>query len=307
MKKIKHFLFLVSTGLFNVLPLNNLIALILRRFGVQNHKIYKDLKFSGPFKIDFFNENKRYEFKMFHFGGYIENETFWKGLFQTFERESGQIWIEFSKISSVIFDIGANTGIYSFVSKAVNSTCEIYAFEPSNNTKQKFKKNIHLNGVKINQKDIALGENDGEQIFYDYKSKNQTSASLSPEKSKDLVDLWEYKVKTARLDSFIEEEKIEKIDLIKMDVEMYEPQVLRGFSKYLPIFQPVIFVEVLTDDIANQIYPLIKEDYFIYQLKTDSTLKKVEHFTIVAFVWNYLLVPKSKLDLYKGILSKFEN
>ena len=306
MNKIKHLLFLGITGLYNIIPVNYFIALILRGLGVQNHKIYKDLKFRGSFKIAFYSENKKHEFKMFHFGGYIENETFWKGLFKSFERESGQIWIEFSKVSSVIFDIGANTGIYSFVSKAVNSACEIYAFEPSNNTKLKFTKNIYLNGFKINQRDIALGEKDGEQIFYDYNSKNQTSASLSPEKSKDLNDLWEYKVQTARLDSFILNEKIEKIDLIKMDVEMYEPEVLRGFSMYLPIFQPVIFIEILTDDIANQIYPLIKDDYFIYQLKPDSTIKQVDDFTIVPFVWNYLLIPKSKVDTFNSILSKFE-
>lgn len=306
MNKIKHILFKIVILGFSKLPFNNFFSLILKHIGISNHKIYKDLKFSGKFNVFFDFEEKNYKFKMIHFGGYIENETFWKGLFKTFETESGKIWIEFSKISNVIFDIGANTGIYSLVSKTVNENSNIFAFEPSINTYKKFVKNINLNKIQINHFQIALSENDGEQTFYDFKLKNQTSASLSPEKSKGINYVWPYKVKTYKLDTYIEEFNISGIDLIKLDVEMYEPQVLNGFSKYINIFLPVIFIEVLTDEIASQIYPLIKDNYYIYQLKTDSTISRVNEFTIVAFVWNYLLIPKSKINSYNELISKFE-
>lgn len=306
MNKLKHFFFVIIEICFSKLPYNNYFALILRFFGLSNHKIYKDFKFSGVFDVKFQQMNRKYQFKMFHFGGYIENETFWKGLFNSFERESGQIWMEFSKISSVIFDVGANTGIYSLVSRTINKDSQIYAFEPSIYTYHKFLKNIELNGFKINIFPIALGENDGEQIFFDFKVKNQTSASLSPEKSKGVKDVWEYKVKTSKLDSFIENYSVDNIDLIKIDVEMYEPQVLMGFSKYINHFLPVIFIEVLSDEVASEIYPIVQNHYEIYQLNVNSKIKKVDKFTIVAFVWNYLLIPKVKYEYYKGIIDKFE-
>jgi FkbM family methyltransferase len=306
MKYLKHLIYKIVIFVFTKIPFNNFLAIILKLFGISGHKIYKDLKFSGVFQVNFIHQLKKYHFKMFHNGGYIENETFWRGLFTTFERESGRIWMEFSDISSVIFDVGANTGIYSLVSKTINKGSKIYAFEPSINTNQKFLKNIEHNDFNINCFPIALGENDGEQTFYDFKFKNQTSASLSPEKSKGVKEVWEYKVKTLKLDSFIEEYKISNIDLIKIDVEMYEPQVLKGFSKNINKFLPVIFIEVLTDEIANQIYPIIVQDYEIYQLNVNSTIKKVERFTIVAFVWNYLLIPKVKIENYKGLIDKFE-
>jgi len=306
MSKLKHLIFKSIVIIYKVIPFNNYISLFLKWIGVGKHKIYKDLKFSGKFQILFNHDQIEYKFKMIHFGGKIENETFWKGLFKTFEPESGDIWIEFSKISNVIFDIGANSGIYSLVSKTVNKNSEIYSFEPSISTYTKFLKNITLNNLQINHYQIALGENDGEQIFYDFKIKNQTSASLSPEKSRGINSVWPYKVKTYKLDSYIEEFNISAIDLIKLDVEMYEPQVLNGFSKYINNFLPVIFIEVLTDEIATQIYPIIKENYFIYQLKTNSTISKTENFTIVDFVWNYLLIPKSKINKYDKLISKFE-
>lgn len=306
MNKLKHFFFVIIEICFSKLPYNNYFALILRYFGLSNHKIYKDFKFSGVFDVKFEQMNRKYQFKMFHFGGYIENETFWKGLFTSFERESGQIWMEFSKVSSVILDVGANTGIYSLVSRTINKDSQIYAFEPSIYTYNKFLKNIELNGFKINIFPIALGENDGEQIFFDFKVKNQTSASLSPEKSKGVKDVWEYKVKTSKLDTFIENYSVDNIDLIKIDVEMYEPQVLMGFSKYINHFLPVIFIEVLTDEVASEIYPIVQNHYEIYQLNVNSKIKKVDKFTIVAFVWNYLLIPKVKYEYYKGIIDKFE-
>ena len=306
MKLIKHWIFKIIIFIFVHFPFNRYLAILLRKIGFGQHPIYKDLKFKGLFSVNFNNNNLDYKFSMQNYGGRIENETFWKGLFKSFEIESGDLWIEFSRSTKVIFDIGANTGIYSLVSKTVNTLSEVHAFEPSINTYNKLTENISINNIDIKHYPIALGEYDGEQIFYDYKIDNQTSASLSPEKSKGIKEVWEYKVSTLRLDSFIEKYNITKIDLIKLDVEMFEPEVLMGFSGCIDTFLPVIFIEVLTDEVANKIFLLIEENYYIYQLNTNNTIKKVDQFIIVAFVWNYLLIPKSKISMYQSIISKFE-
>ena len=44
----------------------------------------------------------------------------------------------------VIFDIGANTGIYSMVTKAINPSSKIHAFEPSKQTYFKLKLNSRI-------------------------------------------------------------------------------------------------------------------------------------------------------------------
>ena len=38
---------------------------------------------------------------------------------------------------------------------------------------------------------------------------------------------------TLKLDDFIFQNKIRKLDLIKIDVEMHEPEVIEGFKFYL--------------------------------------------------------------------------
>jgi FkbM family methyltransferase len=309
-KAIKHSIFVFITNLFKALPFNNKIAILLKSIGVGKHKIYKDLRFSGIFQVDFLYNQKPHKINMIHYGGYIENETFWKGLFKTFESESGMIWIDFAAQSEVIFDIGANTGIYSLVAKSVNPSSKIYAFEPSRNTFSKLSRNFSINSFDdILKYQIALGENDGKQVFYDSPIENQTSASLSPDKNKnwDLFqgEIWEYEVETNRLDTFISQNDISKIDLIKLDVEMYEPQVLEGFVKYIEIFTPVLFIEVLTDKIADQIYPVICNKYKIYQLLEGSQLREVTSFVIVLDVWNYLLIPIDKVNDYELILEKY--
>ena len=67
---------------------------------------------------------------MRHYGFQLENEIFWSGLTNGWEKISTRLWIELSKNSKVIFDIGANTGIYSLVSKSINPTSQVFAFEP---------------------------------------------------------------------------------------------------------------------------------------------------------------------------------
>ena len=52
------------------------------------------------------------------------------------------------------------------------------------------------------------------------------------------------KIKTARLDQFLEKTKLERIDFLKIDVEGFEMEVLEGCGLYLdPSTIPYIFFE----------------------------------------------------------------
>ncbi len=128
---MKHSLYKLLIKSLENLLFKKLVFEIIKKNEVLTNKLYKDLKCKGDFNVDVEEDKK---FVLHHFGGRIENETYWKGLFNTFEHEMGWIWIMLSKKSHVILDIGANTGIYSLVAKTVNPSSEIYAFEPSRNT-----------------------------------------------------------------------------------------------------------------------------------------------------------------------------
>ena len=138
-------------------------------------KFYKDLKIKGTFNVYLSSKKLQNE----SFGGTIENEIFWKGLFNSWERETGFLFEYLVQKERVIFDIGANTGIYSLVAKAANSKSLLYAFEPSKNTFEKLLTNNEINGFDINCEKIALSNENSKSIFYDVPDENQTSASLS--------------------------------------------------------------------------------------------------------------------------------
>ena len=291
------------------------ISHILRRTLVGRLPIYKKLKFQGVFNALLPNGQK---FKMYHYGGEIENETFWKGAFKTWESDNGWIWMELCEISEIIFDIGANTGIYGLSAKTVNSKANVVCFEPSIKTYEKLKKNIFLNSFEITAEKIAISNKCGNQIFYDFPWQNQTGASLSERKVKSVKNqVIQYEVKTETLSSYIKRNQIKKLDLLKLDIEMHEAEAIEGFGEFLHLFKPVIIIEVLDPEVANKLNTLIDlKDFNLYHLGLNKTVVKMDKFKVYPNSlsngdWNYLVFHKSldskikeKTSLYNNIIQK---
>lgn len=286
------------------------LCLFLKRTSIPNDRFYNRISFYGKFKVKI--DNKR-SFYMYHFGGLIENETFWKGLFKTWEVESGNTWMKLCKESQVIFDIGANTGIYSLVAKTLNPEAKIYAFEPSRHTFSKLNRNIELNQFDIVSSQMAISNISSTSIFYDIPNPNQTTASLSPFKTKLQKQYkgsnWEYEVKTISLSDYIEQNNIEKIDLIKLDIELHEAEAIEGLGTFLDKFKPVILVEVLNEKIASRLNDLFDLDnYLIYHLRKNGQHEKIKSFQFIKTnlalaEWNYLVFHKEAEERLQPLLN----
>lgn len=289
--KIKSLIYKILLSTYKVLPCKRLICHAIKRLKIPNEKFYRDLRFGGKFKVEFDDE----EIFLYNHGGGLENEIFWNGL-KNWEKDTIWLWMKLTKESNVILDIGANTGVYSLLSKSINPASEIHAFEPSVHIYNKLVKNVAINEMDINTHDLAISNFTGEQTFYDFKSKNPTSASLSSEMMKNKSDIIEYKVKTTTLDDFISLNGIKKIDLIKVDIEMHEPEFVEGF-KQITNLRPIIFIEILSDDVANQLNKLLKDTNMLFfelnfnSLKRIPILKKGK-----PYYWNFLIVPSEKLN-----------
>ena len=285
--------------IYSICPFKKQLNEMIKMLRIPNEKFYRDLKFKGKFKV---RVDDLHSFYLFHHGGTIENDTFWKGLFVGWEKDAGWIWIQLSAISGVIFDIGANTGIYSMVAKSVNRDALVYAFEPSNNTYSKLKKNVELNGYDIKCEQIALSNKNEEQIFYDVNDPNQTSASLSEEKIRNHPALFEdlkmveYKVQTMTAISYIEANQIAPIDLIKMDIELHEPEAIEGFGKYLEEYKPIVMIEILTNEVAARLNVLIGDDFIKLHLRDINDVELVKQFKPISGLYNYLIFHKDISD-----------
>ena len=281
---------------YGFIPLKKQIFNIIKKLNIPIGILYKHLQFKGNITVRV--EDK--SFYMYHNGGAIENEVYWQGLGNSWEEETIWLWIKLCKSSKTIFDIGANTGLYSLIAKTVNPFAKVFAFEPSENTYSKLQHNNNLNNTKIVTEKVALSNDLGSKTFYDVFDRNQTSASLSPNKLKNFEGykgaINEYFVKTDTLANYIKINNINCIDLIKIDVELHEPEVIEGFGNYLIQFKPYIIMEVLTSEISDKLNAIFRNTgYHFYHLFQKNNLIKVDNLFVGDYKkWNFLLSPNDR-------------
>lgn len=126
----------------------------------------------------------------------------------------------------VIMDVGANIGVT--VQHFRDYAKKVYALEPSPEHFEALKKNKEFNKWdNVELFNVALADKDGEMAL-NMNANNRTCNSLVLSYGGDSV-----KVKTVAFDTFIEENKIERVDFCKFDVEGAEDMILRseGFKK----------------------------------------------------------------------------
>lgn len=275
---------------YSILPFKKQICFLLKKSGLPYEKFYKDIRFRGKFKVIIDNK----EFQIMNYGyTAIENEIFWRGMDNGWEKVSVNIWVKLSKRAKVIFDAGANTGIFSLISKTINPESAVYAFEPSIRVYDKLAENNKINHFNIHTEMIALSNANEEIPFFDVDSKHQYSATLNKEMKEHLIGMGfqinQYNVKSQTLKDYIEEHKIVGIDLIKIDVELHEFEVLEGFGDYLEKFKPSILIEILTDELARKLEPLFKNmGYLFFNIDENSQPKKQDHL-LKSNSYNYLI------------------
>lgn len=135
-----------------------------------------------------------------------------------------------NKVSPVVLDVGANVGGYSRDVVAINPSVTVFAFEPHPLTFERLVSNI---GARPNIRPFrcAVGDRAGRHVLYDRHSEGGTMhASIFREVIEDIhqVQSTGYEVNLVTLDEFIEEHRLGRVDLLKIDTEGYEMNVLKG-------------------------------------------------------------------------------
>jgi FkbM family methyltransferase len=276
--------------LYAVLPAKRHICLLIKKTGIPHQKFYRDLKFRGVFSFQALDQH----ISVFHHGGTIENELFWNGL-ENWERDTVWLWCELVKHAHVVYDVGANTGVYSLIASALNPNLQVHAFEPSVNIYAKLTQNNALNSFNVRCHQIALSNFSGTQTFYDVSSENPTSSSLTPAMISDKGEVRSYDVNTMTLDDFIKADPNSRPDLMKIDVEMHEPELMEGFATIREC-RPIVFIEILTDAIADKLNTLLEDaDMACFELNHRS-LRPIPALTKGRpYFWNFLIVPRERM------------
>lgn len=125
---------------------------------------------------------------------------------------------------SVVLDLGANIGITSYYFSSRFET--VYAIEPAQEHMDVLKYMVEFNKIEnIKPFQFALSMYDKpSESFYHYN--NKTMYSLYPNLAQNnptgLQATGEEKVELKRIDTFMKENNIEHVDLLKMDIEGIE-------------------------------------------------------------------------------------
>lgn len=121
-----------------------------------------------------------------------------------------------------VVDVGANVGMWIEYIKSVSNVNKIYAFEPNVRALKILKESY---GSEITLIEKALTDKDGELDFF---VSNDNSAISSIQKYDDLSS--SYKVDSISFKSFVREFGINKIDLLKVDIESGEYDLFKSFD-----------------------------------------------------------------------------
>ena len=254
----------ILRDVYKSIPLTRNLFILLRSLYIPPRSVHQHLYFRGRFKVSI----KGKHFYMVNHQSALETSVFWGGIFAGWEQESQRLWADLCKKSQTILDIGANTGLYSLIAKCVNPEAEVYSFEPIPRIYAKLTENCRINRFDIHHRSYAISNSDGESIIYDLPTDHHLHASLCEDELSHLNgELIKRKVVTKRLSTFITEEKIDDIHLMKIDVEGHEVEVLRGMGKYLEEMQPNILVEIKRDAVADEIEKLLENlDYVRFDI-----------------------------------------
>jgi FkbM family methyltransferase len=168
----------------------------------------------------------------FQKGRYYESDLT-KVIQKAFDKKSGQ------EGEAIFLDVGGNIGWFSLLAKA-HGASQAYVFEPNPANIVRICESLTLNGWKDSVDLMMMGVSDevGTKALYKTSAKNPGSFSFDQRRANKYnhgaaEEVGEFQMIT--LDSFAEEmgwfETKTSIAFFKLDVEGFEPQIIKGAQK----------------------------------------------------------------------------
>jgi len=164
----------------------------------------------------------------------------------TFEPHLGALFERLLQPGAVAVDVGANIGTHTLsLADLVGPGGKVLAFEPNPVIRRRLEANVALNDfVHVDVHAYALGASDARMALRvpangSAEAANPGLASLvALDTPHDLVE-----VDVRPLDAVVADGALDRVDLVKIDVQGYELPVLRGMAGVLGQFRPAVVFE----------------------------------------------------------------
>ena len=187
----------------------------------------------------------------------------------TYEVKIDQLFDKYVKPAFTVVDIGANVGLHTLHSALLTGAEGlVLAIEPSIWAIRKLSRNLELNPRLSDQVSVlqcALGDKEERRTNLHFQSSYLLTGKN--EATPEIIDV-------LTLDSIMENKNLQKVDLVKIDVDGHELHILRGAKNMLSTSKPVLIVEFTPSYSNTYLEELAEIDVFLaslgYQALTDE-------------------------------------
>jgi FkbM family methyltransferase len=152
-----------------------------------------------------------------------------------FTKEPGTIdWIDGFSGGDVLYDIGANVGIFTVYAAKSGKAAKVVSFEPESQNYAILNENIYLNGLQDRVLSLNIALSDRDSLDYLYLSEfspgcsMHTFAESTDSMRRPRQSMFRQGLISFTLDSFIEKYNIDFPDHVKIDVDGLEHEIFNG-------------------------------------------------------------------------------
>jgi len=135
-------------------------------------------------------------------------------------------WLQNHSLLDVVFDVGANEGIYANICLE-NGSKNIFCFEPVKNTFERLSIRFEDNAV-VSCHNIGFSDKQSKMKIFDKMISGTSHASLYSEAIGEEINLFMSEIELNTIDNFCTLYNIGHINLLKIDTEGHEFSVLTG-------------------------------------------------------------------------------
>lgn len=179
-------------------------------------------------------------------------------LLKSFEPMTRQAIARIVKEGDTVLDIGANVGAHTLtLAKAAGPSGKVFAFEPTSYAFRKLTANIELNPdlagriVALNQFVTANDTDDRPtEIYSSWPLVADETASLHDQHLGQLMTSND--AVSSTLSSVAQTHGIERVDVVKLDVDGFEMQVLDGSNGFLERHRPIFIMELMPFELIER-------------------------------------------------------
>jgi FkbM family methyltransferase len=176
---------------------------------------------------------------------HMASQIFWKGYYS---EDQLRVLERILRPEMTFVDVGANHGEFTLFAALRLPQGRVISFEPASENYGKLKRNVDLNNLSnITMVQAGLGERAGTATIYrsnELYSDGTSNKGLHSQFVGRGEDAVIETITILRLDDYAAEQGIDRIDVMKIDIEGAELPALRGSDSVLRRFHPVIFLEV---------------------------------------------------------------